>query len=166
MSYRLRLDGKTVECDTAIEAMDLLRLVRETGAQADYAIAVNPPPMPIHPISPRPQRTRVSNTVTDFLAALKEAFPAPVTNAQMAARLGTTPKGLPAVVLGVRVLLRKWNVPFEEVIERKKRFEGQVEIRQYRLTSKGLKVLQEQDGEKSDQLPLADLTSRRMITLD
>jgi hypothetical protein len=84
----------------------------------------------------------------------------------MSTRLDTTPKGLPAVIVGVRVLLRKWNVSFEEVIERKQRLEGAIKIGQYRLTSNGMKILQEQSGEKSDPLPLADISNRRTITLD
>lgn len=157
MSYRLQLDGKTVECDTAIEAMELLREVRESGngIKAEYEIKVIPPPMSIHPMSERrPQRERVSGRVKDFLAALMEAYPGPMTITQLSTMLNTTPKGLPAVLVGVRVLLRRWNVPFEEVIERKKRLEGETKISQYRLTMKGMKVLQEQSGEKSEQIPL------------
>lgn len=166
MSYRLRLDGKTVECDTATEAMDLLRASRESGKeiQSDYDIKVVPPPhIPIHEISAkRPPRERVSSRVKDFLVALKEAYPSPVTISRMSTLLNTTPKGLPAVLVGVRVLLRKWNVPFDEVIERRKRLEGETKISQYRLTMSGMKILQEQSGEKSEQIPLMPIRNTPM----
>lgn len=165
MSYRLRFGGTTVECDTATEAMDLLRATREsgTGIKAEYDIKAIPPPMSIHPMSAkRPQRERVSSRVRDFLAALKEAYPGPVTISRMSEMLDTTPKGLPAVLVGVRVLLRRWNVPFAEVIERRKRVEGETKISQYRLTLKGMKVLQDQSDEKSEQIPLVPIRSIAM----
>ena len=102
MSYRLQLDGNTVECDTAIEAIELLRAAQGSGLKAAHAIGVNPPPMPLHQMSPRqPQKERVGSRVKEFLAALKESFPSPLTVAQMSARLDTTPKGLPPVIVGV-----------------------------------------------------------------
>lgn len=165
MSYRLRLSGTTVECDTATEAMDLLRATRESGSviKAEYDIKAIPPPMSIHPMSAkRPQRERVSSRVRDFLAALKEAHPSPVTISRMSEMLDTTPKGLPAVLVGVRVLLRRWNVPFDEVIERRKRLEGETKISQYRLTMRGMKILQEQSGDKSEQIPLMPIRNNPM----
>ncbi len=149
MSYKLRLEGNTVECDTAIEAIALLRAAQGVGIKPGHAIEVNPTPISIHSISPKkPERERVSNRVMEFLDALKESFPSPMTVIQMATRLNTVPKGLPAVVVGVRVLLKRWNVSFEEVIEWKQHVEGASKIGQYRLTSKGMKILQEQAVEQ------------------
>jgi hypothetical protein len=143
--YRVRLDGYLVECDTPEEIVAILRTAKGAARAGSETTALR-----LYPASPAASRRveRVSNTVKGFLAALKESYPEPMTTAQLAARLGTTPKGLPAVVMGVRVLFGKWGLMFEDVIEWRKRTDSEGVIRQYRLTITGLKQLQEQLQEK------------------
>ena len=147
MAYRLRISGLLIECDTAEEAMELIASTRPSLPLFDHTETPEPPrSIHVHKMSQR--EPRVSNSVKEFLSALKEAYPGPVTCEALAKRLDTTAKGIPAIVVGIRVLFGKWGVQFEDMIEYKKKVDGETTVRQYRLTTNGLRVLQEQTGEK------------------
>ncbi|MBS0150513.1 MAG: hypothetical protein JSR31_06195 [Nitrospira sp.] len=144
MPYRVKIDQAVVECDTASEAMELLNITRLSIAHPPLSvISEEPVSMRTHAMSSR-REPRVSNRVTEFLFALKDAYPSPLTSEEIAERLGTTPKGIPAVVVGIRVLFKRWGVEFEDMIEWSKRIDNENIVRQYRLTNTGLNILEDQ----------------------
>jgi hypothetical protein len=150
MPYRVKISDTVVECDTADEAIELLN-IRRSSISLPILSVVGDQPLTIktHAMSSK-REPRVSNNVTDFLFALKDVYPGPLTSEELAKRLGTTPKGLPAIVVGIRVLFRRWGVEFEDMIDWSKRVEGENIVRQYKLTRFGLETLNSQYG-ASDQ---------------
>lgn len=147
MAYRIRVDGVTVECDSTEEAINLVRGARGNSRPDGHLEINQAPSAKSYPASPR-RHIRVSNTVKEFLATLQESYPSPVASDRLAHRLGTTAKGIPAVVLGVRVLIKRWGAKFEDIVEWRKISGDNKTVRQYRLTIDGLKMLQEKMGDK------------------
>lgn len=144
MAYRVKINGMLIECDTAEEAVGLSAMNSPSLPLYDHQSKSreSPPGLEVRPMSKR--EPRVSNSVKVFLSALQEAYPAPLTSEALAEVLSTTSKGLPAIVVGIRVLFGKWGVKFEDAIEYTKRSDGETTVREYRLTTNGLRVLQEQ----------------------
>lgn len=145
MPYRVKVHDAVIECDTADEAMALLNLRRSSIPLSVVSSVVDNQPVSIktHPMSSRREH-RVSNSVTKFLLALKDAYPGPLTSEEIAEKLNTTPRGLPAVVVGARVLFKRLGVKFEEMIEWSKRVENENIVRQYQLTRRGLDIIENQ----------------------